>query len=177
MPVISGTKSLSVAVQRAKYISRGYDARKRSEELLGEALGIAFTTSEWSGRTFAALAAQWDRQRFDWARIARAVRTDPSRLDVSVWLGDRLCCLFVATLGGESVTLRWVEGDPRADCPLRGRRLLIALDIATNYAQRNGRHEIRVEPIDDAMLNLFERTYGFAAVKPKHGSPYWTKQV
>jgi hypothetical protein len=94
-----------------------------------------------------------------------------------VWRAERLAGMFFGTLTGEAFVLRWVEGDPRPDCPLRGRRLLIALDVATNYAQRNGRYELRVEPINEVLINLFERDYGFRAVKPRDSKPYWSKQV
>lgn len=167
---------MSFATQRQKYIHRAYEARQATEQLLPSELGLKFSTSEWSGRTFESLRSQWGGSVFDWEKIDDATR-EPSRLDVAVWVGDRLCCLMVATLGGEAVTLRWVEGDPRPDCPLKGLRLLIALDLVTNYAQANGRNEIRAEPINSAMVNLFEADYGFKAAKPKRGTPYWWKQV
>ena len=73
--------------------------------------------------------------------------------------------------------MRFVEGDPSPECALIGRRLLIALDVATNYTQISGRHELRVEPMNDRLVNLFEATYGFEPVKPRKGSPYWAKKV
>jgi len=173
---IYGRGNLSFATERQKYIQGAYQARQFSEQLLSSQLGVNFNTSEWSGRTFEALRAQWGNSVFDWERIAVATR-EPSRFDAAVWVGDRLCCLLVATLGGEAVTLRWVEGDPRPECPLKGRRLLIALDLVTNYAQANGRYEIRAEPLNSAMVNLFETDYGFHAVKAKGRTPYWRKQV
>jgi len=51
------------------------------------------------------------------------------------------------------------------------------LDVATNYTQISGRHELRVEPMNDRLVNLFEATYGFEPVKPRKGSPYWAKKV
>jgi hypothetical protein len=136
-----------------------------------------FELSEWSGRTFSALGEQWPSTQFDWEKVRNAYCREPDRFDAAIWAGDRLCGLFLATLAGESVTLRFVEGDPRRDCPLMGRRLLIALDAVVNYTQINGRYELRVEPINDKLIKLFETDFGFRAVKPHKGSPYWTKQV
>lgn len=138
---------------------------------------VGFELVEWSGRTFAALNEQWPATEFDWLKVRHSFGKNPDRLDVAIWAGDRLSGLFLATLAGESVTLRFVEGDPRKDCPLVGKRLLIALDAAVNYTQINGRYELRVEPINEKLINLFETDFGFKAVKPRKGSPYWAKQV
>lgn len=166
----------SSATQRDRYIQRAHQARQATVANMA-AHGIAsFELTEWSGRTFSTLAEQWPRSDFDWPRIRENYR-DPDRLDVAIWSKDRLSGLFLATLAGESVTLRWVEGDPREDCPLIGKRLLIALDAAVNYTQINGRYELRVEPINDKLINLFETDFGFKAVNPRKGSPYWAKQV
>jgi len=60
---------------------------------------------------------------------------------------------------------------------LIGKRLLIALDASVNYTQINGRYELRVEPVNDKLINLFEVDFGFKPVNPRKGTPYWSKQV
>lgn len=73
--------------------------------------------------------------------------------------------------------LRFLEGDPRQDCPLRGKRILIALETAANYAQGRGKKEIRVQPIDDKLVYLYESVYGFVLESPKNEEPYYRKGV
>jgi hypothetical protein len=172
-----GAHHLSSATYREKYVTRAIEARTASQEMLCEVLGVEFVLTEISGRMHQEMTSQWTTSRFDWPEILRRHRNDADRLDVAVWCGDRLSGVFFCTLSGEAVVLRWVEGDPRTDCPLRGQRLLIALDVATNYAQRNGRYEIRAEPINARLINLFEQDYGFTPVKPRTGAPYWSKKV
>lgn len=176
-PTTVWAPSLSSATYRQKYVTRAIEARAATQGSLCEVLGVDFTLTEISGRMREAMASQWPEAKFDWPAILQKYRNDADRLDVAVWCEGRLAGVFFGTLTGEAFVLRWVEGDPRADCPLKGLRLLIALDVATNYTQRNGRHELRVEPINEKLINLFEQDYGFKAVKPRNGTPYWSKQV
>jgi hypothetical protein len=59
------------------------------------------------------------------------------------------------------VTLAFLEGDPRPECPLKGRRALIALDATARYAQGRGKTEIRISPINASLECLYVEQYGF----------------
>jgi hypothetical protein len=54
---------------------------------------------------------------WDWEEIFRR-HGDPDRLDIAIWgQNERLCCLALGTTTSEAVEIRFLEGDPRSDCP------------------------------------------------------------
>ena len=141
-----------------------------------EFLGKQIQITEWSGRAARALAG-WDKPAFDWPDVFRR-HNDPDRLDMAIWCGqDQLCGLGLCLTTANSVVLRFIEGDPRQDCPLKGRRILIALETATNYAQVRGKKEIRLQPKNDDLVYLYEKVYGFVLESPRNEAPYYRKGV
>lgn len=140
-------------------------------------LGVPFSLSPWNPRAQAAYQSQWESPRFDWEKIFRRY-TDPDRLDMAVWAGeDRLAALALAVTTGSSLNLLFLEGDARNDCPLRGRRALIALDVAANYAQARGKRELRVWPLNQRLEELYRDIYGFTLAVDQTNKPYWRKEV
>jgi hypothetical protein len=112
---------------------------------------------------------------WDWFAIFLKYRDD---LDMVIWgPEDRLCGLSVARATGEAVEVLFAEGDARSDCPLKGRRMLVVLDCAARYAQGRGKQELRVRPLNPALAELYEQTYGFEAVTNKPGGPYWARRL
>lgn len=141
-----------------------------------EFLGRQIRVTEWTGRAAKSLV-DWNGSAFDWPAIFRR-HNDPDRLDMAIWHGqDRLCGLALGLTTSNSVVLRFLEGDPRQDCPLRGRRILIALETATNYAQARGKKEIRLQPKNDDLVYLYENVYGFVLESPRNEAPYYRKGV
>lgn len=168
----------SATLERAKqqYRQNAYDARLKTSERMKAFIGAPVIVGEWSRRTFEALSA-WEYQRFDWQEISRRHR-DPDRLEVAIWSGDNILSgMGLALCTGQAVVLRFVEGDPRQDCPLKGYRLLVALEAATNYAQARGKHEIRVQPKNEQLVNLYEEVYGFTYHEPRGEEGYYRKGV
>jgi len=109
---------------RARYLQCQFDARSGCERDLAPVVGLTFTLSEISQRAFLAVQKQWDPNGrseetgwWDWQKILRAYLNELDRLELAIWAGERLCALGLATTGGNSVTLRFLEGDPRGDCP------------------------------------------------------------
>jgi hypothetical protein len=98
---------------------------------------------------------------------------------MSIWGadGERLCGLGLGLTKGDYVELRFVEGDPRPDCPLKGQRILVFLECSTLYAQAIGRSELRVEPINERLANLYQKVYGFSLAPHRDGRPYFTKRI
>lgn len=127
------------------------------------------------------MKAHWDpngrreETAWDWQDVMRRHR-DPDRLDMAIWAGERLAALALSLTTSEAVELRFLEADPRRDCPLARRRALVALDASARYAQGLGRVELRVCPINDAIEGLCKAS-GFEAKKPKGRESYWTKRV
>jgi len=139
-------------------------------------LGCNVQITEWSGRAQKHLE-EWGKTRFDWPKIF-SVHRDPDRLDIAMWSAqDRLSGLALGLCTGQSLMLRFAEGDPRDDCPLKGNRILIALETATNYAQARGKREIRLQPINDKLVDLYENVYGFVLESPRNEDPYYRKGV
>jgi hypothetical protein len=107
-----------------------------------------FRLDRWTAKAREAYDQQWthrhpDSAQWDWHEIFRRHR-DPECLDVVLWAGeDRLAAIALALVGAVAVELRFLEGDYRADCPLRGRRVPIILECAANYAQGLGKHARR----------------------------------
>lgn len=149
-----GRPSVSTELQRAR--ERYSACREESYTLAASSLerqaGLEFRLTGWRYATREAYREQWvpcDRHPdgdFNWDEIFRRHR-DPNRLDIAIWAGTekkRLSALGLGLCTGESVLLRFLEGDPRSDCPLKKVRALIALEVASTYAQLMGRRELRV---------------------------------
>ena len=126
----------------------------------------AFTLSECSNRILEAIEAQWEpagrnkETKWDWKEILRR-HNEPDRLELAIWSEERLAGVALSVTTGDSVTLAFLEGDPRQDCPLKGRRALIALDATARYAQGRGKAEIRISPINASLERLYVEQYDF----------------
>lgn len=171
---------------KQRYQSAQERARRQAAVNLIEPIGISFYLTNWSHRALHAHAAQWlavgarphSEGGWDWDAIYRRYRTDMSAMDIVIWgPGDRLSGLSLVTANSISVSIGWIEGDPRPDCPLVGKRLLITLEAAACYAQALGRREIHLKPLNDTLADLYRTVYGFALEKPRKGAPYYRKEV
>lgn len=135
-----------------------------------------------SRRTYEAIGDQWGEARrpeasWDWEQIMRK-HDDINRLDLAVWTPeDRLVAVGLATLSKVAITLRFVEGDPRADCQFKGKRIPIALEATVRYGQMNGVSELRIQPLNDALVHLYETVYGFTLVSKRGEAPYWRREI
>lgn len=137
---------------------------------------IAFEITGWNSAAQTAYHEQWPNPEFDWVEVFRR-HNDPDRLDISIWVGERLCGLALGITTANALNLMFLEGDSREDCPLTGLRIPIFLDIATNYTQDRGKSELRVWPLNDTLAELYRDTYGFSLVTTGPNTPYWRKGV
>jgi hypothetical protein len=173
-----------VAKQRERYIQCAHDAYRACEEKLTPVLSVKFTIHEYSGRALEALKEQWEpngrdqETAWDWHGLVKHYRCrEPDLLTMAVWAGDRLSCLALATTSEQAVHIRFVEGDPREDCPLAGTRALIALETCAGYAQARGKRELKVYPLNSDLERLYVDTYGFEVCRPRKAEPYLIKRV
>jgi hypothetical protein len=60
-------------------------------------------------------------------------------------------------MGNSAFTARFLESDPRPDCPLKGHRALIALDAFARYAEYAAATELRLVP-ENATLAAYYAT-------------------
>lgn len=172
-----------VTAHRERYLQCAHDAFRKCEAKLLQRARLSFAITEYSGRSAEAVREQWEpfgrdhETAWDWAELVRHYRKDPDTLAMAVWSGERLSSLCLATTSGNAVHIRYLEGDPRADCPLRGCRALIALEACAGYAQSRGKTELRVHPLNDRLKGLYVDTYGFDVCSPKKAEPYLFKRV
>lgn len=159
------------AARTAVYIEVAHRARQATMGSLRPLFG-EFSVTEWSNRAFAAL---WPDSTFPWEKISRKFR-DPDRLEIAIWVGKRLVGMALGVSGGNDITLEFLEGDPDSDCPLKGSRTLIALDVASNYAQARGKHRLLVQPMSSGLRNHYTKL-GFSPFPPNTGSPHLWKKV
>lgn len=169
-----------LAVTKAHYEGLRGDARLQAGKA-AQALGLNVRFMSVSRRTYEAIETQWgdarERVNWDWQELLRRY-SDIKRLDMAVWTpDDRLVMVALATLSKEALTLRYVEGDPRADCEFKGKRIPLALEAGVTFAQMNGLNEIRIQPLNDALARLYEAEFGFTLVSKKGEVPYWRREI
>lgn len=168
-----------LARTKARYEADRFAARAQAVVNLAAHLP-EFNLSGWGARAREAYLDQWPRiaqKDWDWEEIFRR-HADPDRLDIAIWgQNERLCGLAVGTTSSEALEIRFLEGDPRADCPLKGLRILIVLESAACYAQARGRRELRVRPKNEPLEALYRQTYGFVLETTRSGDRYYRKGV
>lgn len=161
---------------RMRYLQSMHDAMRKSSENIRKELGVDVQLREFTRSTITAIE-EWGATEFDWSEILSRVR-DPDCFRFGIWFGNRLVAVAIATTSGQSVCLRYIEADRRDDAPLKGLRILIALEAITIYGQLRGKVEIKLEPIDEGLISLYENSYGFERISPRKGVPkYWRKRI
>lgn len=169
---------MSIEREKARFESNRYDARLQATQNLR--LGVEFTLTGWGERAKEAYADQWLNHctpQFDWERIFR-IHRDLDRLDLVIWgPGGRLSGLALGLTTPQAVIMSFIEGDPRPDCPLKGKRVLIGLECGTCYGQVRGRTEIRIQPINKRLEELYRQEYGFVLETPGRGESYYRKDI
>ncbi len=166
-----------------RYLRNRFDAYHRARRNLRDRLACDFMVAEISSRAFQAIADQWDgngrnlEASWNWRELMRRYR-DPDRIDFAIWCNpERISGLGLAITTSNAVELKFLEADPRADCPLRGKRALIALETVACYAQVRGKRELRVRPVDDAVASLYRDIYGFETAMTSKAASYLVKRV
>jgi hypothetical protein len=153
-------------------------ARERAFLQAGVNLGLPIRFYEWTGATEEAYDAQWlplvDRREphFHWPHIHDLYKGDMDRFVMAMWADDRLAGLALIHSAGASVSIEALEGDARPDCPLKGKRTVGALEVATCYAQAMDRKTLRIEAVNDTLMRLYTETYGFSLEKRVKQAPY-----
>jgi hypothetical protein len=173
----------TLSAANARFETNRLDARRKAALTLVPVLGVEFHAAGWSGKAKEAYEQQWCAVKrhataacWDWIEVFRRHK-DPDRFDLAIWAGDRLSALALGTTTQQAVVIKFVEGDPRPDCPLVGRRLLIVLECMANYAQGRGKSELRMEPANSDLATLYRDTFGFSLETFGGRSAYYGKAV
>jgi hypothetical protein len=115
--------SSSFARAKQRYHEVGDTCRRQAALILSPDFGVDFYVSGWSARAREAVLDQWvaayPGTGWNWPEIFRR-HGDPDRLEMAIWCGERLSGLGLALTGSDYVEIRFIEGDPRQDCPLKG---------------------------------------------------------
>lgn len=175
--------SRELARAKQRYETDALEAHRTAAANLIPALDVNFYLTGWTRKAQEAYRDQWvlfvrapDRS-WDWDAIFQRHR-DPDRFEIVIWApGDRLAGLGIGLTTGRALVFRFFEGDPRPDCPLTGRRILIALEAAACYAQARGKTELRLQPINDRLAALYQDGYGFILEAPKGEQPYLRRTI
>lgn len=174
----------TIAQAKARYAQASDDARRKAALNLQGHIGVKFYLTAFSHRVIEAYQGQWCELArhpdggWDWVEIHRRFRSDINRLEMAIWgPQDRLCGLGLAIPNSCSITLKFLEGDPRPECPLAGRRALIALEATALYAQGIGRRELRVEPVNDALAAMYRDIYGFRLETLRGSRAYYRREI
>jgi hypothetical protein len=181
-------RALSTALharQKQRHESAQHDARRQAGLNLAPVLNVPFHIRNISRRALEAITAQWDGAGnthgiggWDWDEVYRQYKGSMGSFGLTVWSDDdRLSAIAMACSRGDSVSLEFIEGDPRSDCALRGHRLLIVLEAVTCYAQGLGKPRIRLNPANGQLAELYVRDFGFSLEIPRKEAPYYSKEV
>ena len=171
---------MSRSAAKNRYTGICADARRQAATKLVPIIGVDFHLTEWSRRCADAIVAQWEPSRrkvaWDWNEILRR-HHDPDRLDMALWCGDRLSGIGLCITTGQAVDVRFLEGDPRSDCPLKRSRSLIFFECAANYAQARGKTELRASTTCEELVIHYTQNFGFKIETPRRGPVYYRKPV
>lgn len=172
----------SLVAAKNRYIQDRYEAMRLTMEGLREHVGVKFKLIEISRSTLEVWKEQWPKwpktelNQFDWDEIHKRFR-EPDSFKFAIWADDELCGLVVGTTSGQSIKVRFIEGSPNPSCPLKGRRILIALEAVALYGQLRGKRELVLEPINQKLIDVYENDYGFEVVRPRKGDPFCRKGI
>lgn len=171
-----------VARVKKRYQSAAYNAGLKACQLLAPIVNAPFQIASWNNRAEQAYLNQWcvsprhPDASWDWQEIARRHR-DLDTFHLVIWGSEhRLCGLALFLVTKEAVEVRFLEGDHRASCPLKGRRSLIAIEAAACYAQEIGRTELWVEPVNASVRDLYVEGFGFE-IAHSEKKPYFRRAV
>lgn len=142
-----------------------------------------FEVHNWSRSIEEMYRKQWEAVErhpdggWDWPAMRDAYRRDGDSQIIAIKSGDRLAALALITVHHSCVKVAYLEGDPREDCPLREFRTALALDIAARYGQKLGKKELRLEPVNSKVRDLYVEGYLFEEVAPAKGEPYLKRDL
>jgi hypothetical protein len=174
--------SRELARAKKRYASAALTAHREAALILQPVFHVPILLSGWSRKAEEAYTDQWPSKRhpdasWDWHKIFWRHK-DPDRFPIVIWgPDDRLCGLSLALTKGQAIEVRFLEGDFRPGCPLKGRRIAIALEAATRYGQGLGKTEIRVQPVNASLEDIYIRYYGFTKELPKGEKPFFRRAI
>jgi len=167
-------------------------AEARYRELRRAALQDAMATLAAAGINVelrpigaAALAAveRWNDRRVGWPwhlMIPDWRRNYPGRFELAIWQGDVLCALALGRPAPKAphLSLYYIERNPDAANPLRGKVTGAVIDALAAYAIALGKTELRlIDPLPALIPRYCSPPFGFRLVAPAVGGPYCSRSI
>lgn len=166
-----------LARAKARAADAWTEAVQQSYKNVSGHIGHDYTFMTWSRSVEEQYINQWGKESrhldagWDWIEIVRRNRGFKDRTVALYCCGDRLSALSHFRVSKSRVLVGFLEGDPRPDCHIKGRRALLMLDLAATYGQRMGRSELHLQPVNEELAELYRSVYGFYDGKDGHGEP------
>jgi hypothetical protein len=116
---------------------------------------------------------------WNWPDLRAHYQRKATNLTVAMWTGPRptLNGMFLGRLNRSAATIDYLEGSPDVNHILKGKVVLVALEVVTVYARITGRRYVwLVNPISE-LKDLYTKQYGFEYVEPRKGSPFCRREV
>ncbi len=151
-------------------------------------LPSSFSLVGWSPKADAAWRSQWKaissrtppNGGWNWPACVNRRARDPTALCAAMWCQNEqeLCGLTLVRLNGTACWIEMMEGSPDPSHSLRGLVHLLALELASMYAQATGRRDVWLHrPANDMLLRYYLDVWGFALAKPKNAPPFCRREV
>ena len=170
--------ALSKAQAAQRYRGYGDLAMQKSQRDLTHQLNIDYKITRWNSSVIDTIEMTWGEDRvFDWRDIYNSCKSEPTALGLAIWSQEELCAVGVMTLTQGTTWVRFVERNRNGSNALKGKVLLILLDAATNYCQASGRRLVKLEPLNDRLVEYYVTSLGFELVDPPKGSRYCVLEV
>jgi hypothetical protein len=168
-----------------RYISFQIEAMATAATALSEYLPAELKVKQFRDEAEYAWHRQWkpisDRKPphggWDWASLRLDYRNDPTTLAVAIWLENALLGLLLGRLNNTAARIDYLEGTPDLNQPLRGKVILLAIEVGARYAQKAGRAELWLTEPVPAVREYAKRVFGFEYVEQQGKTPFCRRKV
>lgn len=125
-------------------------------------LGVDFNLARMTLLTVKKWENEWDGKGiFPWDRIFADSTRKPKHFGVALSAGGVLEGLGMVSLSKRVAHLRYVERNPTGHLGLKGKVLPAMLEVAVNFAQASGKLQLKLEPKNDTLREVYTQRYGF----------------
>lgn len=90
----------------------------------------------------------------------------------AIWSENRLCAVVAARANKDHISVEYIEADPSEGAILRGQRAAIALDLVLRYGEACGLDELRINPLNEALVRFYQ-TIADIEPFPDHEKPVY----
>ena len=172
-----------LARARARYQRAREAAWTHAKREFAASTGLQCEVTNWSLAAREAYEKQWppmprEPLGWEWQELFRRNTNRMDHLDVVLWGPNGvLCGLGIADTTETSVFAHVFEGSPDKMCPLKGHRIGIYLETVAAFGQALGKKELKIQPLNSILAELYVDTYGFELVTTPKGQQYYRREI